>query len=478
MRFILTTIILACCCTSDVPAAEETGRPPNIVLIFTDDQGYADVGAYGAKGFETPNLDRLAAEGRRFTDFYVAQPVCSASRAALLTGCYPNRIGIHGALGPGARHGIHSNEVTVAEVLKPRGYATAIFGKWHLGHHPEFLPGRHGFDEYFGLPYSNDMWPHHPTATFPDLPLIEGETILEYNPDQRRLTTQCTERAVRFIEENRDEPFFLYVPHPMPHVPLFVSDRHRGVSEQGLYGDVIREIDWSVGEILKALEREGLEERTWVMFMSDNGPWLSYGDHAGSTGTLREGKGTVWEGGVRVPCIMRWPGRIPAGTVCREPVMTIDLLPTIAHVVNGALPGHRMDGRDVWPLIAGEAGASSPHDAYFFYYGRNELQALRSGPWKLILPHTYRTLAGRSGGEGGMPARYDQARAGLELYHLGNDIGETTNVIEEHPDVKERLLALAEKARVELGDSLTDRQGAGVREPGRLPAETDDGKTP
>jgi arylsulfatase len=322
------------------------------------------------------------------------------------------------------------------------------------------------------------MWPHHPTATFPDLPLIEGETIIEYNPDQHRLTTQCTERAVRFIEENRDEPFFLYVPHPMPHVPLFVSDRHRGVSEQGLYGDVIREIDWSVGEILKALEREGLEERTWVMFMSDNGPWLSYGDHAGSTGPLREGKGTVWEGGVRVPCIMRWPGRIPAGTVCREPVMTIDLLPTIAHVVNGALPGHRMDGRDVWPLIAGEAGASSPHDAYFFYYARNELQALRSGPWKLILPHTYRTLAGRSGGEGGKPARYDQARAGLELYHLGNDIGETTNVIEDHPDVKERLLALAEKARVELGDSLTDRQGAGVREPGRLPAETDDGKTP
>jgi arylsulfatase A len=478
MRFIFTTFILVCCCTCVVPAAEERERPPNIVLIFTDDQGYADVGVYGAKGFETPNLDRLAAEGRRFTDFYVAQPVCSASRTALLTGCYPNRIGIHGALGPGARHGIHSNEVTLAELLKPQGYATAIFGKWHLGHHPEFLPKRHGFDEYFGLPYSNDMWPHHPTATFPDLPLIEGETILEYNPDQRKLTTQCTERAVRFIEENRDEPFFLYVPHPMPHVPLFVSDKHSGVSEQGLYGDVIREIDWSVGEIMKALEREGLEERTWVMFISDNGPWLSYGDHAGSAGPLREGKGTVWEGGVRVPCIMRWPGRIPAGTVCREPVMTIDLLPTLAHVVNAAPPGHRIDGRNVWPLIAGEAGAASPHDAYFFYYARNELQALRSGPWKLILPHTYRTLAGKPGGEEGMPVPYEQVRVGLELYHLGNDVGETRNVIEDHPRVKELLLALAEQARVELGDTLTERQGAGVREPGRLPAETGVRNTP
>ncbi len=327
------------------PSAE---RPPNVVLIFCDDMAYADVGCYGARGYKTPNIDQLARQGVRFTDFYVAQAVCSASRAALLTGCYPNRIGIQGALGPQSKTGIHSNEVTIAELLKQRGYATAIYGKWHLGHQPQFLPPRHGFDDYFGLPYSNDMWPHHPTSktNYPPLPLIEGEQTVQLMPDQTQLTTWYTERAVGFIERNKDHPFFLYVPHAMPHVPLFVSEKFRGKSKRGLFGDVIQEIDWSVGQILAALKQQRLDENTLVIFTSDNGPWLSYGDHAGSAGRLREGKGTTFEGGVRVPFIARWPGKIPAASVCREPAMTIDLLPTLAKAAGAELPPHPIDGLD------------------------------------------------------------------------------------------------------------------------------------
>jgi arylsulfatase A len=442
-------------------------RPPNFVIILTDDQGYADVGCYGAKGFETPNLDRMAREGLRFTDFYVAQAVCSASRTALLTGCYPNRIGILGALGPASKHGIHANEKTIAEVLKARGYATAIYGKWHLGHHPQFLPTRHGFDDYFGLPYSNDMWPKHPTAKFPDLPLIERDKVIAHNPDQTQLTTWYTEHAVRFIEQNKERPFFLYVPHNMPHVPLHVSDKFKGKSKQGLYGDVIMEIDWSVGQILAALKQHGLDEQTLVLFSSDNGPWLSYGDHAGSAGPLREGKTTSWDGGTRVPCLARWPGKIPAGTVCREPAMTIDLLPTLAQLAGASLPQHRIDGLDIWPLLAGQAGAKNPHEAYYFYWGR-ELQGVRSGQWKLHFPHTYPTLAGRPGGTGGKPAPYSQAKTSLVLYDLESDIGETANVADKHPDVVARLQRLADKAREDLGDSATKQEGKGVRPAGNL----------
>jgi arylsulfatase A-like enzyme len=451
------------------PAAEpaQAGRPPNVVLIFTDDQGYGDVGCYGAKGFATPNLDRMAREGIRFTDFYVAQAVCSASRAALLTGCYPNRIGILGALGPASQHGIHANERTIAEVLKPRGYATAIYGKWHLGHHPPFLPTRHGFDDYFGLPYSNDMWPHHPTARFPDLPLIEGETVLEHNPDQTKLTTWYTERAVKFIDQNKDRPFFLYVAHNMPHVPLFVSDKFKGKSEQGLYGDVIMEIDWSVGQILAALKKHGLDEQTLVIFTTDNGPWLSYGNHGGSAGPLREGKGTTWDGGQRVPCLMRWPGKIPAGAVCRELAATIDILPTLAKLAGAELPRHPIDGLDIWPLVSGQPGARSPHEAYYFYWDRH-LQAVRSGPWKLHFPHPYRTLAGKPGGKDGKPAPYGQSETGLALFDLEKDVGETTNVADQHPEVVERLKRLADKAREDLGDSAMKQEGKGVRPPGRI----------
>ncbi len=452
-------------------------RLPNIVIVFTDDQGYGDVGVFGAKGFATPNLDRLASEGCKFTNFHVPQPVCSASRAGLLTGCYPNRIGIHGALGPGANHGISDSEMTLAQLLKQKGYATGMAGKWHLGRPAQFLPVHHGFDEYFGLPYSNDMWPLHPEAkpgTYPPLPLIEGDQVIKLgltHEDQEQLTTQYTERAVKFIERNHDRPFFFYLAHSMPHVPLHVSDKFRGKSKQGLYGDVIMEIDWSVGEVMKALKKFNVEDNTWIIFTCDNGPWLSYGNHAGSAGPLREGKGSCWEGGTREPCIMRWPGKIPRGKTSDAMFMTIDLLPTIAQLVDAKLPNHQIDGLDVWPIISGRKGAKNPHEAYFSYYENNQLQAVTSGDgqWKLQLPHAYRTLGGRPGGTNGIPAKYEQRKLEApELYNLKRDIGESRDVAAANPKIVQRLLALADAARADLGDTLTGRKGSGVREPGRV----------
>ncbi len=438
-----------------------TTAKPNVIIIFADDQGYADVGCFGARGFETPNIDRLAKQGTRFTNFHSSQPVCTASRAGLLTGCYPNRIGLLGALGPKSQRGIHENEMTLGEVFKQRGYATAVYGKWHLGLEPKFLPTRHGFDDYFGLPYSNDMWPFHPEAGdhFPPLPLIEREEIIALNPDQSNLTTWYTEHAVKFIEDHKDRPFFLYVPHSMPHVPLFVSDKFKGKSEQGMYGDVIMEIDWSVGRIMTTLKRLGLEDNTLVIYTSDNGPWLSYGDHAGSAGPLREGKGTTWDGGHREPCIMRWPGNIPAGESCSTPLMSIDLLPTLAKLINAQLPEHTIDGKDVWPILSGQRGAKSPHDAYYFYWG-DELQAVLSGKWKLHFPHEYRTLGGHPGGTGGIPAKYLKARTRLALYDLNSDIGERNNVALEHARVVEKLSA--------MGLAFDRDLKANSREPGRV----------
>ena len=443
----------------------QPSRGPNIVIIFADDLGYGDLGCFGSKTGDTPNLDRMAEEGRKLTNFYVSQAVCSASRMALLTGCYPNRVGIQGALGPAATHGIHADEMTIAELLKRRGYATAIYGKWHLGHHPQFLPTRHGFDEYFGLPYSNDMWPKHPTAKFPDLPLIDGEKTVEVNPDQAKLTTWYTERAVNFIERNREKPFFLYVPHAMPHVPLFVSDKFRGQSGLGLYGDVIREIDWCVGQILQTLKRLDLDENTLVIFTSDNGPWLSYGKHGGSAGPLREGKGTAWEGGVREPFIARWPGKIPAGTQCHELAATIDLLPTLAHLAGADLPTRKIDGLDIGPLLMSEASVKTPHEAYWYYWN-DGLHAIRSGKWKLHFPHSYVHVD--SPGENGRPGKLSQQTTELALYDLDADVGETTDVASQNPAIVARLTSLAEIAREDLGDSLVKRVGKNIRPAGRL----------
>ncbi|HUE69599.1 MAG TPA: sulfatase [Pirellulaceae bacterium] len=444
--------------------------PPNFVVVYCDDLGYADVGCFGAKGYTTPHIDQLAREGMRLTDFHTAAAVCSASRVALLTGCYPQRVGILGALGPKAKIGIHEDEVLLPEILKERGYATAIFGKWHLGDDPKFLPTRHGFDRYFGLPYSNDMWPNHPTnKTFPPLPLIEGEEIVELMPDQTQLTTWYTERAVKFIADSKDKPFFLYVPHSMPHVPLFVSDKFKDKSGAGLYGDVIQEIDWSVGQIMAALKQHGLDGRTLVIFTSDNGPWLSYGNHAGSAGPLREGKGTTWQGGQQVPCIARWPGKIEAGSECPDLTATIDVLPTLAKLAGGKAPEDRViDGRDIWPLLSGRSEKGSPERSFYYYWDFG-LDAVRMGPWKLVFPHKFRSLTGTPGKDG-QPGGYSQAETGMALYNLDTDVGETKDVAADHPQIVADLKRLAEQAREDLGDSHQMRPGKNRRPPGRLAA--------
>jgi len=485
ISFLLLYFLLASFLVNLITCTSRSNRYPNIVIIFTDDQGYADVGKYGAKGFITPNLDRMAEEGIRFTDFQVSQAVCSASRASLLTGCYSERVSIQGALHSRSRIGLNPDEETIADILKKIGYATGIFGKWHLGHHKKFLPLQQGFDEFFGLPYSNDMWPigfdgrplgengNH-KSYYPELSLIEGnEKIEEVRTleDQSKLTAFYTQRAVSFIEKNKDRPFFLYVPHSMPHVPLAVSDRFKGKSEQGIYGDVIMEIDWSVGEILQALKSNGLDENTLVIFTSDNGPWLNFGKHAGSAFPLREGKGTMWEGGSRVPCIMRWPGTIGPGRVTHKLAATIDILPTIANIASAPLPKNRIDGIDIQSILF-ESDEKTPRNEYYYYYGK-ELIAVRAGKWKLCFPHSYRSYNGVDPGQNGFPGKYGRRTTGLALYNLQNDIAEKTNLISQYPDVVNQLEILGEKAREDLGDLLTEKQGRGVRPPGRLnPART------
>ena len=456
------------------PAAQTppAARPPNIILVFADDLGYADIAPFnaakGAARPRTPNLDRLAAEGVRLTNFYAAMAVCTASRAALLTGAYPARLSLSGALDHTARHGLNPDEMTIAEMLKQRDYATAIFGKWHLGHHPPFLPTRHGFDEYLGLPYSNDMWPRHPERRgyYPELPLLEGERVVQLDPDQSQLTRQYTERAVQFVERHRSRPFFIYLAHTMPHVPLFASSAFAGKTGQGVYADVIAEIDWSVGRLLETLRRYDLESQTLVVFTSDNGPWLSYGNHAGSAGPFREGKQTAFEGGVRVPFIARWPGRIPRGAVQHQPAMTIDLLPTFAAIAGASGPALPIDGRDIRPLLTNQRGATTPHDAFYFYWG-NELHAVRSGRWKLHLPHPYRAV--EAAGRDGAPGTLVRRELELSLFDLETDPGETTNVASRNPAEVERLMRFVERAREELGDGLTKRTGKHVRPAGALP---------
>ncbi|WP_035467524.1 sulfatase family protein [Algoriphagus mannitolivorans] len=444
-------------------------QKPNIILIFADDLAYGDLGIYGAKGWTTPHLDQLAKDGARFSQFYVPHAVCTASRAALLTGTYANRLELYGAIDHSANHGLNPDETTIAEMLKANGYQTGMVGKWHLGHHPEFLPTRQGFDSYFGLPYSNDMWPNHPEVKgyYPPLPLIEGETTIAYLEDQRELTTWYTQKSLEFIEQNHNQPFFLYLAHSMPHVPLYVSDKFKGKSEQGLYGDVMMEIDWSIGEIRKKLEALGLTENTLIIFTSDNGPWLSYGGHAGLQAGLREGKGTSWEGGIRVPTIFTWPGTIPVQTVQNQPAMTIDILPTLANLTGSPLPHFPIDGRDIWPLIQGKSMEDKP---YYAYYNKNELQAVIYGKWKLVFPHTYRTIpSGTEMRNDGLPVKYTQVKLEkAELYDLSKDPGETRDLSSQFPEIMSRMNGFAEVARKDLGDALTEREGNGNRKAGRI----------
>jgi arylsulfatase A-like enzyme len=457
---------------------------PNIILILMDDMGYGDIGRTGANQYETPNLNRLANQGMQFTWYYCPQAVSSASRAGLITGCYPNRVGISGALMPWAQVGISSEETTIAEILKTRGYHTGVIGKWHLGHHKEFLPLQHGFDEYFGIPYSNDMWPvdfdgvpiHLKDTTsnkmkYPVLPLIEGnEKVAEVRTlaDQDKLTTTYTEKAVRFIEQHKKQHFFLYLPHSMVHIPLGVSEKFRGKSKQGMYGDVMMEVDWSVGEIMKALKKNGLEKNTLVIFTSDNGPWLNFGNHAGTTGGLREGKGSSWEGGQRVPCIMRWPGVIPQGEICSQLASSIDILPTLAAITGASLPEKKIDGVSILPLMLGDKTASPRHE-FFYYYQQNSLEAVQYDFWKLVLPHSGRTYRGVRPGNDGWPGPTGTENIKApQLYDLRRDPGEWYDVSDVYPDKVKDLGALAQKARDDLGDDLTQSPGANRRKPGSI----------
>lgn len=451
---------------------KQQNTPPNVVIIFMDDMGYGDLESYGGTPYSTPQTNKMAAEGMRFTHFYAAQAVCSASRAAILTGCYPNRIGIHGALAPWSDIALNPEEETLAELLKAQGYSTAMVGKWHLGDKEPFLPLQQGFDEYLGLPYSNDMWPvgydgkpladpNHRKNRYPTLPLIEGNKRIKdikTLEDQAMLTTLYTERSKKFMRKNKDNPFFLYLAHSMPHVPIAVSDKFKDKSEVGLFGDLMMELDWSVGEILRTLDELGLSENTLVILTSDNGPWLNYGNHAGNTGGLREGKGTSFEGGQRVPCIMRWKGKIPAGTVKNKLAGTIDLLPSIARLCGADLPDKKIDGVDISSLMMNDEDAN-PREDFAYYYKKNSLEAVRKGPWKLVFPHKHRTYKRELPGFDGWPGPQPNIMTAYALYNLSKDPGETIDLQEKFPEVVAELELVAEKYRKELGDDLTGREG-------------------
>lgn len=467
---LMEIILCAAICILTLNTFADVSRP-NIVVIFTDDQGYQDMGVFGSPNIKTPHLDRLAAEGMRFTDFYVGASVCSASRAALLTGYYPHRVGVSGAFFPNVKNGLDPKHVTIAEVLKGAGYATGAVGKWHLGDEKEYLPTSQGFDSYYGIPYSNDMFPARGmtyagdclfregvtpeslAAAFPELkegmsrwerqphklkskvPLMRGEACIEFPADQSTLTRRYTEEAVGFIETNKDRPFFLYLAHSMPHIPLYASPDFEGRSDAGLYGDCIEEIDWSVGQIMDALKQHGLDRNTLVFYSSDNGPWELKGSEAakmkgdknrrvgGSAYPLRGYKFSNWEGGMRVPTLMWWPGQIPAGTICGEIASTIDMLPTIAALTGAELPAAKLDGVSLVPLLMNVEGAR-PREVFF--YGTD---GVRSGNWKAI--------------------RNNGTKA-FELYDLTRDISESRDLANEHPDILARLQKLLNQHRQKL----------------------------
>jgi len=435
-------------------ARAAASRPPNFVIIFLDDSGWSDFRPFGKTQYATPHVERLAAEGCRFENFYVPQAICSASRSSLLSGCYPGRHKVFGAHGPGAR-GLDTRFATLGEVLKARGYRTAVFGKWHIGDQPDTRPPARGFDESCGLMYSNDMWEHHPENPkfWGQYPLQFWEngkvTIERMTPEhQPHLTTWYTEHAVRFIQRHKSKPFLLYVPHSMPHVPIFASEKFKGKSHTGLYGDVMMEIDWSVGAIMKALQKNGVERETVVVFTSDNGPWISYGNHAGST-PFREAKGTGFDGGTRLACTVKYPGEVAPGSVSKQAWCTVDVLPTFARLAGASLPANTIDGLDVWDLIRARPGARNPHDYYPFSTGPVFEGVLSGdGRWKLHLPHTYKTLV--EAGNDGAAGKYRDARIELSLFDMEADPVESTNVIDKYPEVATRLKAFAEQHRAEF----------------------------
>ena len=430
--------------------------PPNVVIIFLDDSGWADFEPFGEKVLETPHVSKLAEEGCAYHNFYVPQAVCSASRSALMTGCFPGRTGVFGAHGPNA-WGLDTAFATMGEVFKQAGYATAVFGKWHLGDQPETRPFNRGFDETCGLMYSNDMWKYHPGdpehwGQWPLRYWEDGEVTIQEvtRDDQKYLTRWYTERAVDFIGRHREEPFLLYVPHSMPHVPLFCTDEFEGKSGKGLYWDVMLEVDWSVGQINQALKDNGIDQNTIVILTSDNGPWVSYGDHAGIT-PYREAKGTSFDGGIRSACIIKYPPGIEGGTTSGRTFWSVDILPTLCFLSGAELPDNEIDGKNVWDLVRGVEGSINPQTYYAFSNGRN-FEGVMSGDgrWKLHLPHGYRTLM--EPGEGGIPGVYGRQEIDTALFDMENDPLETTNVLEENRDIADELISLAIAHRTRFYD--------------------------
>ena len=455
--FLFISVILftlGCSASSDQTTSGLENMQPNIVLIFLDDAGFADFQPFAETRYPTPNVQRLAEEGRTFMNFYVPQAICSASRAALMTGTYPERNGLFGAHAPGQR-GLNPDFVTIGEMLQDVGYTTGFFGKWHIGDHPETRPPERGFDESAGIMYSNDMWAGHPEnpeywGQFPMHYWKNGEVVIDSvtAEHQTLFTTWFTEESVDFINRNSNDPFFLYIPHPQPHVPLFVSDKFEGKSGTGLYGDVMMEIDWSVGEIVMALEENGVRENTIILFTSDNGPWLSYANHSGQT-PYREGKGTSFDGGIRSPLIISYPRELKNSSVSHHAFYSIDFMPTFARLTGAALPEYEIDGKDVWDLIVGKPRAKNPHEYYAFTNGR-EFQGVMSGDgkWKLHVPHSYRTSP--VGGRDGIPGLYQQSDIELSLFDMVHDPYEKVNVIDDYPEIADELIRIAEEHKAKF----------------------------
>jgi arylsulfatase A-like enzyme len=465
MFFVLVIALLAA--ASELHATEAARRKaPNVILILTDDQGYADLSCYGSTRIKTPRIDRMAAEGMRFTDFYAAASVCTPSRAAMLTGSYPQRVSMgEFPLLPGGKpwqtrvlfrnapFGLNPEEQTVGKLFKGAGYATACIGKWHLGDQKPFMPTSHGFDQFFGILYTNDM---------PPVGFVRGEETIESKIDQTTITGRYTEEALKFIRANKDGRFFLFLSHTMPHVPLAASEKFKGKSAGGRYGDTVEEIDDSTGRILDSLKELNIDGQTLVIYTSDNGPWLAKGENGGMATPLRGGKGGSYEGGFRVPCIVRWPGTIPPGTICRELATQMDFLPTLARLTGASLSGGPIDGKDISDLLLARPEAKSPHES-FFYYSGNRLHAVRSGKWKLKVPTTL--------GEefaGYLQIENAETEIPRALYDLENDPGEQKSVLADHPEVAKRLQAMIESAREDLGDSRRKMTGKNVRPMGRI----------
>ncbi|TXF90081.1 sulfatase [Neolewinella aurantiaca] len=454
---ILSTVLLSLSNCGE-PAKTTAPGPglPNLIVILTDDLGYGDLSCYGSHRIHTPHLDRMAAEGLKFTNFY-AFPSCSPSRAALMTGCYPPRVGIPNVIGPTGpawtshvQYGLHPDETTLPEVLKTAGYATGMVGKWHLGHWPETMPRRQGFDFFFGLPYSNDMLPED---GYPDLPVYDDEKPVAYNPDQALITQWYTQRSLDFIRENKDTSFFLYLAHSMPHIPLFTGDAYADRSRQGVYADVVEEIDGSVGTIIAELKRLNLDENTLVVFTSDNGPWLTYGNQAGSAGPFREGKGTTFEGGMRVPMIARWPAKIDAGNISHRTASLMDILPTFAALSAAELPVAKIDGQDISALFTDfRHPAYAPDKEPFCYYRSGKIEAVRLGKWKLHIPHSFRFVD--EVGDDGIRGGYAYTTTGLELYDLHGDPAEKYNVAEKFPEKADELERLIGKLQEEMNAEI------------------------